>query len=56
MTEEARAADDATMSSPHRSTITLSDLSDLLEAAHEIQTPFERDTPWWRGHAKADWL
>ena len=36
MREEARAADDATISSAHRSTITVSDLSDLVTAAREI--------------------
>ncbi len=53
--EKARAADDATISSAQRSTITLSDLSDLVAATRETQAPFEHDTPWWRGHANAEW-
>ncbi len=39
---------------PHRSPITLSDLSDVIVAARETITLFE-ETTWWRGHAKADW-
>ena len=52
---EARAADHATISSAHRSSTTLSDLSDFVTAAREIQAPFQHDTAWWRGHAKAEW-
>jgi len=39
---------------PHRSTITLSDLSDVVSAARETISLFE-ETTWWRGHAKAEW-
>ena len=53
--EEARAADDATISSAHRSTITVSDLTELVAATREIQLPFNHDTAWWRGHANAEW-
>jgi hypothetical protein len=56
MTEpETRAADDATISSAHRSTITVSDLRELVDAAQEILLPFNHDTGWWRGHANAQW-
>jgi FRG domain len=53
--EEARAADDATISSAHRSTITVSDLTELVAAVQEIQLPFNHDRAWWRGHASAEW-
>ena len=55
MREEARAADDATISSAHRSTITVSNLTELVAATREIQLPFNHDTAWWRGHANAEW-
>ena len=45
----------ALLMAAYRSTITLSDLSDVVAAAHEIQQLFNRDTAWWRGHAKVDW-
>ena len=51
---EGRAAD-ATIPSGHRSTITVSDLSDLVAAAREILQPFNHDTAWWRGHANVEW-
>jgi hypothetical protein len=34
--------------------ITLSDLSDVILAARQTIALFD-ETPWWRGHAKADW-
>jgi hypothetical protein len=40
---------------PHRSTITLSDLSDVVSAARETIKLFDGNTPWWRGHANAEW-
>jgi hypothetical protein len=40
---------------PHRSTITLSDLTELVAAAREVQAPFKNDTAWWRGHANVEW-
>src|SRR5271165_2713540 len=43
-----------TEQNPHRSTITLSDLSDVVFAAQETISLFE-ETTWWRGHAKAEW-
>jgi len=43
-----------TEQNPHRSTITLSDLSDVVFAARETITLFE-ETTWWRGHANAEW-
>jgi hypothetical protein len=39
---------------PHRSTITLSDLSDVILAARETYA-LSKETPWWRGHADAEW-
>jgi hypothetical protein len=39
---------------PHRSTITLSDLSHVVLAVREAITKFD-ETTWWRGHAKAEW-
>jgi|SRR5271166_3448999 len=54
--EEARTADDATISSAHRSTITVSDLKELVDATREILLRFNQDTAWWRGHAEAEWL
>jgi hypothetical protein len=53
--EEARAAYDAAFWSAHRSTITVSDLSDLVAATKELHAPFEYETPWWRGHANVKW-
>jgi FRG domain len=38
----------------HRSTITVSDLCDVIVAAQETITQFE-ETTWWRGHANANW-
>ena len=43
------------ISSAHRSTIALSDLSGLIAATQEARTQFNNDTAWWRGHAKAEW-
>ncbi len=40
---------------PHRSTITLSDLTELVAAAREVIKPFNNDTAWWRGHANVEW-
>jgi hypothetical protein len=51
----AEAAGTPPISSAHRSTITLSDLSDLVAAIQEVASLFKRDAAWWRGHAKADW-
>lgn len=56
--EGARAltiAESAPGMPPHRSTIALSDLTDVVAAAWEILQPFRNDTAWWRGHAKAEW-
>jgi hypothetical protein len=39
---------------PNRSTITLSELSDIILAVRETNT-LSQETPWWRGHAKAEW-
>ena len=39
---------------PNRSTITLSELSDVVCAARETNELFE-ETTWWRGHANAEW-
>jgi hypothetical protein len=39
---------------PPRSTITRSDLSDVVRAAQEAKELFE-ETTWWRGHASAAW-
>jgi hypothetical protein len=33
----------------------LSDLKDLVTAVEEVSALFNYDTPWWRGHAKAEW-
>jgi hypothetical protein len=35
--------------------VTLSDLKDLVAATEEVGALFNHDTPWWRGHAKAEW-
>jgi hypothetical protein len=35
--------------------VTLSDLKDLVTVAEETSALFNYDTPWWRGHAKAEW-
>jgi FRG domain len=35
--------------------ITLTDVAKVIEAARDVLRPFENDTAWWRGHAKADW-
>jgi hypothetical protein len=43
------------ISSAHTSTITVSDLSDLIAATQETRTRFKNDAAWWRGHAKAEW-
>jgi hypothetical protein len=34
---------------------TLSDLKELVTAVEETSALFKYDTPWWRGHAKAEW-
>jgi FRG domain len=36
-------------------TVSLSDLKDLVTAVEETSAMFNQATPWWRGHAKADW-
>jgi hypothetical protein len=33
----------------------VSDLAGVIAAAREVAQRFERDTPWWRGHAKPEW-
>ena len=35
--------------------ITLTDVAEVIEAARDVLRPFDHDTTWWRGHAKADW-
>jgi hypothetical protein len=40
---------------PHQSPITLSDLSHVVLAARETLKLFDESTPWWRGHANAEW-
>lgn len=39
----------------HSSEITLTDVGKVIEAARDVLRPFNHDTAWWRGHAKADW-
>jgi hypothetical protein len=48
-------AESAPLMAAYRSTITLSDLTNVVAAAHEIQQSFRRDAAWWRGHAKVEW-
>ena len=38
----------------HPSKIT-TDVAEVIEAARDVLRPFNSDTAWWRGHAKADW-
>jgi hypothetical protein len=33
----------------------LSDLATVIDAARDVLLPFEYETAWWRGHAKAVW-
>jgi hypothetical protein len=33
----------------------ITDLTELVAAAREIQARFERERAWWRGHADAEW-
>jgi hypothetical protein len=40
---------------PPPSRITLTDVAGVIEAARDVLRPFDNDTAWWRGHAKADW-
>jgi hypothetical protein len=42
-------------SASHPSKITLTDVAEVIEAARDVLRPFDNDTAWWRGHAKADW-
>jgi FRG domain len=35
--------------------IMLTDVAEVIEAARDVLRPFNNDTAWWRGHAKADW-
>jgi FRG domain len=42
-------------SSPLPTGITLTDVGQVIEAARDVLRPFNYDTAWWRGHAKADW-
>ena len=48
-------AKDAKMESASQpSGTTLTDVAKVIEAARDVMRPFENDTTWWRGHAKAD--
>ena len=42
-------------SASDHSKITLTDVAEVIEAARDVLRPFDNDTAWWRGHAKADW-
>ena len=42
-------------SAANPSKITLTDAAMVIEAARDVLEPFENDTAWWRGHAKAKW-
>ena len=48
-------AESAPLMAAYRSTITLSDLTDVFAAVAELLQPFRHETPWWRGHPKVEW-
>ncbi len=52
---EQRASSGPQTTTPHSSTITVSDLTDVVAAARELPPRFENDTAWWRGQANAEW-
>jgi hypothetical protein len=35
--------------------ITITHVAEVIAAARDLLQPFDHETAWWRGHAKADW-